>query len=346
MTFIDEMNIHVRAGKGGNGVVRWLHEYAKEFGGPSGGNGGRGGSVFVRAIADTFYLRKYATTRIFLAEDGFYGEGDSCHGKGGEDLYIDLPVGTIITRTHDVNIHDSDTIVNQEVELIEVGQTVRILKGGSGGLGNENFKSSINIKPEEWTEGKPGEEADFHVEVRMIADVGLIGLPNAGKSSLLNSLTKADVKVGNYAFTTLEPNLGALYEIILADIPGLIEGASDGKGLGHKFLKHIKRTKMLAHLVSLEQDIDEMVNVYNVIRNELKEFDVELLEKKEIILLTKSDILGVEESEKKAKDFLKKINKEDSLSKVISIYDMDNLKDLKDWLIKIVRDEVKVEVEE
>lgn len=337
MTFIDEMKIHIKAGHGGNGVVRWLHEYAKEFGGPSGGNGGRGGDVFIRAVADTFYLRKYAHKIEFFAQDGAYGGGDSCDGKGGEDLYIDLPVGTIIKRIEDINIHDTDTIVMPEIELTEVGQTVRILKGGSGGLGNEHFKGSTNQKPEEWTPGKPGEEGRYHIEVQMIADVGLIGLPNAGKSSLLNALTKADVKVGNYSFTTLEPNLGTIFDVVLADIPGLIEGASDGKGLGHKFLRHIRRTKMLCHCVSLEQTVEEMVDVYNVIRNELKEFDPELLDKTEIILLTKSDILGIEDSKVKAAEFMKKLKVHDDDIKIVSIYDFDNLKELGDWMVKAVR---------
>jgi GTP-binding protein len=337
MTFIDEMKIHIKAGYGGNGVVRWLHEYAKEFGGPSGGNGGRGGDVFVRTVADTFYLRKYAHRIDFFAQDGAYGQGDSCDGPGGDDLIIDLPIGTIVTRIEDINIHDSDTIVMPELELTEVGQVIRILKGGSGGLGNEHFKGSTNQKPEEWTPGKPGEEGRFHIEVRMIADIGLIGLPNAGKSSLLNALTKADVKVGNYSFTTLEPNLGTIYDIVLADIPGLIEGASDGKGLGHKFLRHITRTKMLAHCVSLDQTVEEMISVYNVIRNELKEFDPELLEKKEIILLTKSDILGVDDAKVKEKEFVKKLKLKTEVI-VVSIYDLDNLKELQDSLVKMVRE--------
>ncbi len=337
MTFIDEMKLHIKAGNGGNGVVRWLHEYAKEFGGPSGGNGGRGGDVYIRAIADTFYLRKYAHRTEFFAENGEFGSGNSCDGAGGDDLYIDLPVGSIIKRIQDINIHDSNTIVNSEIELTEVGQIIRLLKGGSGGYGNQYFKSSTNIKPEEWTPGKPGEEGIFSIEVQMIADIGLIGLPNAGKSSLLNALTKADVKVGNYSFTTLEPNLGAIYEIILADIPGLIEGASEGKGLGHKFLRHIKRTKILVHCVSLEQDVDEMIKVYKTIRNELKEFDKTLCDKREFILLTKSDIFGIDDAIVKKDQFIKNLNINNNDLKIVSIYDLDCLKDLSDWLVKIIR---------
>ncbi len=337
MTFIDEMTVHIRAGKGGNGVVRWLHEYAKEFGGPSGGDGGRGGDVVIRAIADTFYLRKYSNTKEFFAPDGDFGSGNSSKGKQGEDMIIDLPVGTIITRIEDINIHDSQTVVNPVITLETVGQEVRLLKGGSGGLGNEHFKGPANQKPEEWTPGKPGEEGMFHIEVRMIADIGLIGLPNAGKSSLLNALTKADVKVGNYAFTTLEPNLGSMYGVVLADIPGLIEGASEGKGLGHTFLRHIQRTKILVHCVSLEQTPEDMAMVYTTIRNELAEYDMELGQKRELVLLTKSDTIDPSEIEKKRKDFVRKLKLEDEHVHTISVYDVDGLKTLREWLTSMVQ---------
>ncbi len=337
MTFIDEMKVHIKAGKGGNGVVRWLSEYAKEFGGPSGGDGGRGGDVLVRGIADTFYLRKYAHIKEFFAPEGQFGGGLSQHGASGDDLIIDVPVGTVITRVEDINIHDTQTIMNPVITIEEVGQTVRLLKGGSGGFGNEHFKGPANQRPEEWTPGKPGEEGVFTIEVQMIADIGLIGLPNAGKSSLLNALTKADVKVGNYQFTTLEPNLGAMYDIILADIPGLIEGASEGKGLGHKFLRHIQRTKYLAHCVSLENNVDDMVEVYKTVRNELEQYDPGLKDKQEIILLTKSDMVEPETVEKTKKDFLKKIKKTEADSRTVSVYDLDALKSLREWMTQLVK---------
>ena len=337
MAFIDEMEVHIKAGKGGNGVVRWLHEYAKEFGGPSGGDGGRGGDVYIRAIADTFYLRKYMHQKEFFAEEGDYGSGNSSKGKQGEDLIIDIPVGSIVTRIQDINVHDNFTISNPVIELNTVGQTVRILKGGTGGYGNEHFKGSSNQKPEEWTPGKPGEEGVFHIEVRMIADIGLIGLTNAGKSSLLNVLTKADVKVANYEFTTLEPNLGSMYGVILADIPGLIEGASEGKGLGHTFLRHIQRTKILAHCVSLEQSLEQMMESYTVIRNELEQYSLGLSEKKEVVILTKTDTCIPEEVAEKTAAFIKKMKLDVDSVKTISVYDLDAIKVLREWLTIIVK---------
>ncbi len=318
MAFIDEATFHIAAGAGGDGVVRWRHEKGKEYSGAAGGNGGNGGDVYVRAVRDLNILARYRNTKEFKAEDGQDGMRSSMFGKHGEDLYIDLPIGAIVT----------DSRTKRSFNLLTDGETVRILKGGRGGLGNEHFKASTNVRPMESTEGKPGEEADFGIELELVADAGLIGLPNAGKSSLLNALTNADAKVGNYQFTTLEPNLGALSGgFILADIPGLIEGASEGKGLGHAFLRHIKRTKMLFHCISLENEDPEAV--YKTIRKELTDYDADLAKKKELIILTKTDTVD------KAKiDQIKKIFPE---ALTVSILDDESVKLLKDNIVKLLR---------
>ncbi len=322
MALIDEMQVHMRAGRGGNGVVRWLHEKFKEFGGPSGGNGGRGGHVYIKGVRDAFLLARYKNIKDFNAEVGQAGGGNSKHGANGEDLFIELPIGSVVTNKSTKEVYRLD----------EEGQEILLLKGGNGGLGNEHFKSSTNQTPEEWTAGKNGGEADFFIEVELIAEAGFIGLPNAGKSSLLNALTKANVRVGAYQFTTLEPNLGDMYGHVLADIPGLIEGASAGKGLGHKFLRHIKRTKMLIHCISLENE--DIESVYKTVRNEIESFDPLMKEKEEIILITKSDLCTPTELEERLKK-IKKIKDwkgKDILT--VSVYDLDSLKKLTDFLIK------------
>lgn len=278
MAFVDELSILARAGKGGDGVVRWLHLKGREYSGAAGGNGGNGGDIYIRGVRDISLLGRYRGEKKFEAQSGEDGQSYNRDGKGGEDLVIDLPVGSIVRNETTGETH----------ELIAEGEQKLVLKGGRGGAGNAVFKSSVNVTPMESTPGIAGEEAMLHVELRLIASAGLVGLPNAGKSSLLNALTGAQAKVGAYAFTTLDPNLGALYGHILADIPGLIEGASAGKGLGSKFLRHIARTSLIVHCVSLESE--HPMEDYQTVRKELENFEgANLAEKQELIVLTKSD---------------------------------------------------------
>ena len=261
MAFVDEIKIQVESGRGGNGVEKWLHEKYKEFMGPCGGNGGRGGDVFVRGVRDMNILSQYRHEKEFRAGDGEPGGTRSREGKNGKDYILDVPIGSVITNLK----------TKKKFSVNEEGEEVKILNGGNGGYGNEHFKSSRNTTPKETTPGKPGEKADILIELELIADIGLVGFPNAGKSSLLNTLTNANSKIGDYPFTTLDPHLGALYGYVLADIPGVIEGASEGKGLGHKFLRHIKKTKMLLHLISVENN--DVVESYKQIRHELESYD-------------------------------------------------------------------------
>lgn len=282
--FIDELIIQARAGKGGDGVVRWLREHGRPWGGPAGGNGGRGGNVLVRAVRDNNVLSRYTGEKLFAAGDGEAGHSKSKYGKNGEDMVIDVPRGSRITNLS----------TGRTYELLTEGEIVEILRGGAAGLGNEHFKSSTNRAPLEHTQGKAGESASFRIEVALVVDVGIVGLPNAGKSTLLNALTRASSRVGAYPFTTLSPHLGDLYGITLADIPGLIEGASEGKGLGHTFLRHVSRARMLVHCVSLEHE--DAVGAYQSIRAEMARFDASLLEKREWVVLTKSDLVADEQA--------------------------------------------------
>ncbi len=288
--FVDELTIKARAGNGGNGVVLWRHEKGKDMAGPAGGDGGKGGSVYIRAVRDLGLLARYRTVKEFTATPGEDGQKKSKKGKDGEDFDLALPIGSIV-----INQTTKERFV-----LETEGEKILILNGGRGGLGNEHFKSSTNRSPKQATDGKMGEEAEFYIELELVVDAGLIGLPNAGKSSLVNVLTNAKAKVGSFQFTTLEPNLGAFYGFVLADIPGLIEGASEGKGLGYKFLRHIKRTKMLLHCVSAENE--DVAAAYAVVRKELELFQKDLLSKKEIIILTKTDLLSSEKIAKKISD--------------------------------------------
>jgi len=279
--------------------VRWIREKFKPKGGPGGGNGGRGGDVYAQAVADLQILDQYRFKKDFKAEHGDPGGNHNKDGKHGEELVLTFPVGSVLTRKSD----------GEKIELTKVGEKIKILTGGHGGLGNAYFKSSRNTTPYEWTPGKAGESDTFDVELQLIADIGLVGLPSAGKSTLLNAITNAQSKVGAYHFTTLEPHLGVTTDkVIVADIPGIIEGASEGKGLGHKFLRHIKRTKILAHCVSVENE--DLFGAYKEIRNELEKYSTELANKEEVILLTKTDLITPEEIKEKIVKLTKETNRE------------------------------------
>lgn len=319
MAFVDEVTIQAKAGDGGDGVVRFRHEKFIEKGGPSGGNGGQGGNVYAKAVRDVHLLAKYRTEKIFKAGNGKDGGKKSLEGENGKDIEILFPVGTVLTNKN----------TSEKISLDKEGERILLLRGGRGGYGNEHFKSSTNVTPKEWTPGKPGEEAEFFAEVELIADIGLIGLPSAGKTSLLNALSRAHGKVGAYPFTTLEPNLGECFGYIISDIPGLIEGAAKGKGLGHKFLRHIKRTRVLAHLVSVENEDPE--GAYNIIRKELEAYDAALGAKQELIVVTKIDLLKDNEA---LTAFTKKLEKFGKPVFSVSIEDESSVKVFREALLK------------
>ena len=289
MAFVDKLTLHFKAGRGGDGVVRWLHEKGRDHGGPSGGNGGKGGDVHAIGVRDIGILSAYRNVKVFEAERGEDGSKDLKRGKEGKDIEIKLPLGSRL-----VNL-----TTGHSFEILKEGEKVSLLKGGKGGLGNEHFKGSTNIRPKQWTPGEEGEEADFDIELSLLVDVGIIGLPNAGA----------------FPFTTLEPSLGSFYGLVLADIPGLIEGAASGKGLGHKFLRHIERTRTLIHCISVEES--DPLKAYEIVKKELELYNKAIVEKPEIILLTKTDLVTEEELKTKIK-MLKKVSNEVQAVSVIS----------------------------
>lgn len=305
---IDDITIHVHAGDGGAGTVAFDKNMNAK--GPAGGNGGRGGSIYIQGISDLGALRQFRFKKDVKGEDGEDGRSQFRDGADGKDTIINVPVGTVV--------HNLDT--GETIDITEMNSPVLVAKGGKGGKGNFLFRSSKNTTPTQHQEGTPGEAFTLRLELKFIADIGLVGLPNVGKSTLLNALTNAKSKVANYHFTTLEPHLGVFHGSILADIPGLIEGASEGKGLGIKFLKHIERTRILFHLISAESQ--DPLHDYTVIRNELAAHSPALAEKEEYVIITKKDLVDETELTKKIQPLSKKV----SLKEVVSLEDEDDIK--------------------
>ena len=302
MKFLDQAKIYVKAGNGGSGSASFRREKVVEFGGPDGGDGGDGGSIVLVAEENLNTLIDYRFQQHFKAESGQNGMGKKKTGKAGKDLILKVPVGTQIFE------EDNNTLIE---DLKMVGQKIIVAKGGKRGLGNVRFKSSINRSPRKKTDGSEGESFWIWLQLKVIADVGIIGMPNAGKSSLLSVLTKAKPKIADYPFTTLNPNLGVTSysdkEVTIADIPGLIEGAHEGIGLGDKFLRHIERCKSLIHLIDITGE--DILENYLKIRTELSKYSKNLLKKKEIIVFNKIDIININEIEEKINNFKKKIKK-------------------------------------
>ena len=319
MKFLDQVKIFVKAGDGGSGSPSFRREKFIEFGGPDGGDGGKGGSVILKSERNLNTLIDYRYQQHFKAQRGGDGKGKKMTGKGGENLYLKVPIGTQVFE------EDNKTLI---FDFKKNNDEFVVATGGKGGFGNTKFKSSTNRAPKKFTKGIKGEEFWIWLQLKTIADIGIIGLPNAGKSSLLASMTSATPKIANYKFTTLIPNLGvAVYddkEITLADIPGLIEGAHSGVGLGIKFLKHIERCKTLLHLIDINEE--DLVSSYKQVRNELKSYGKELIKKKEIIVFNKIDLLQKNNIDKKVKDFEIKIKKKTFKMSTIQSRSVSNIK--------------------
>ena len=305
MKFVDEAFIDIAAGDGGNGCVSFRHEKYKEFGGPDGGDGGRGGHVYAVADTNLNTLVDFRFSRRHEAKRGQHGMGSDMFGAAGDDITLKMPVGTVIS--------DAET---GEVlfELLKPGETIIIAKGGDGGFGNLRFKSSINRAPRQKTPGWPGERRSLKLELKVLADVGLLGMPNAGKSTLITAISNARPRIADYPFTTLHPNLGVVrvgpeQSFVVADLPGLIEGASEGAGLGHLFLRHLQRTRLLLHVVDLapfDDSIDPVAQAKAIV-GELKKYDAALYEKPRWLVLNKLDMVPEEERAARVKDFVKRL---------------------------------------
>ena len=324
MKFLDQAKIYIKAGNGGSGSASFRREKFIEFGGPDGGDGGYGGSVIISAERNLNTLIDYRYKQHFKAESGKSGSKKNKTGRSGKNLILKVPVGTQIYE------EDNNTLI---YDFTKNNEKFLVASGGEGGLGNTRFKSSVNRTPRKKTDGKKGEEFWIWLQLKVIADVGIIGLPNAGKSSFLSKCTRARPKIANYPFTTLNPNLGVLNinhkEIILADIPGLIEGSHKGIGLGDKFLRHIERCKTLIHLIDISEE--DIIGNYLKIRNELSKYDKKILKKKEIIIFNKLDLLEVEVLNEKLKKFKKRLKKN---FEIISLASNENFEKMKKMVYK------------
>ncbi len=304
MKFVDEAYIDIAAGDGGNGCVSFRHEKYKEFGGPNGGDGGRGGHVFAVADPNLNTLVDFRFSRRHEAKRGQHGMGSDMFGAMGDDVTLKMPVGTIITDTETGEVL---------YELLKPGEVLMIAKGGDGGFGNMRFKSAINRAPRQKTPGWPGEKKELKLELKVLADVGLLGMPNAGKSTLIAAISNARPKIADYPFTTLHPNLGVVrvgpeQSFVVADVPGLIEGASDGAGLGHLFLRHLQRTRLLLHIIDFapfDEAVDPVAQAKAIV-GELKKYDKALYDKPRWLVLNKLDMVPAEEREARVKDFIKR----------------------------------------
>ena len=326
MKFLDQVKIFVKAGDGGSGSPSFRREKFIEFGGPDGGDGGKGGSVVLKAERNLNTLIDFRYQQHFKAERGGDGSGKNKTGRGGKTLFLKVPIGTQIFE------EDNKTVI---YDFKKENEEFVVAIGGKGGFGNTRFKSSTNRAPKKFTKGAIGEEYWIWLQLKTIADIGIIGLPNAGKSSLLASLTSANPKIANYKFTTLNPNLGvAMYddkEITLADIPGLIEGAHAGTGLGIKFLKHIERCKTLLHLIDITEK--DLIKSYKQVREELKKYSKDLLDKEELVVFNKIDLIEKDQIKKKLSIFKQEINKN---AMVMSTLDKKTVSDIKSKLINYV----------
>ena len=326
MKFLDQVKIFVKAGDGGSGSPSFRREKFIEFGGPDGGDGGKGGSVILKAERNLNTLIDFRYQQHFKAERGGDGSGKNKTGRGGKTLVLKVPIGTQIFE------EDNKTVI---YDFKKENEEFVVAIGGKGGFGNTRFKSSTNRAPKKFTKGAIGEEYWIWLQLKTIADIGIIGLPNAGKSSLLASLTSANPKIANYKFTTLNPNLGvAMYddkEITLADIPGLIQGAHAGTGLGIKFLKHIERCKTLLHLIDITEK--DLIKSYKQVREELKKYSKDLLDKKELVVFNKIDLIVKSQIKKKLSIFKQEINKN---AIVMSTLDKKTVSDIKSKLINYV----------